>query len=306
MQSNADVFIVKAMKVHGEKYSYNEVDYRKAKEKVTIICRDHGRFNQTPNSHLNGNGCPKCSCTSQSNTSAFIVKAMKVHGERYSYNETEYKKALDKVTIICRDHGKFSQTPSEHLKGHGCPICKRSLISLFQKDTVDDFVTKANNKHNGKYSYNKVDYVTSKVKVIITCKKHGDFFQTPASHLQGRGCPKCQPRHKQNKWLDSLNIPNDSEHREVVIRIGKKRFCADGYDPQSRTVYEFYGDSWHGNPKFFSSTDTNLETRNRKKPNGNTYGYLYEKTLQKEKILKENGYNIVVIWESEWNNVQIN
>ena len=30
------------------------------KTKVKIICSEHGVFEQKPNSHLNGNGCPHC------------------------------------------------------------------------------------------------------------------------------------------------------------------------------------------------------------------------------------------------------
>ena len=54
-----------------------------------------------------------------------------------------------------------------------------------------EFITKANLKHNYKYEYNKVFYVNSKSKVLITCKTHGDFFQAPHKHLFGNGCRKC-------------------------------------------------------------------------------------------------------------------
>jgi hypothetical protein len=46
--------------------------------------------------------------------------------------------------------------------------------------------------HNNYYNYSKVNYINSFTKVLITCPIHGDFEQTPSSHLSGRGCPKCK------------------------------------------------------------------------------------------------------------------
>jgi hypothetical protein len=46
-------------------------------------------------------------------------------------------------------------------------------------------------KHNKQYDYSKVEYKNTTTKVIITCKEHGDFLQTPKSHLNGCGCPEC-------------------------------------------------------------------------------------------------------------------
>jgi len=53
-------FIEDARRVHGDKYDYSEVDYKNNKTKVSIICKKHGLFYQTPNDHLSGYGCKKC------------------------------------------------------------------------------------------------------------------------------------------------------------------------------------------------------------------------------------------------------
>lgn len=47
----------------------------------------------------------------------------------------------------------------------------------------------ANEKFNGKYSYDKFSFKNMTTKSTITCPKHGDFVQTPSKHLLGRGCP---------------------------------------------------------------------------------------------------------------------
>jgi len=54
-----------------------------------------------------------------------------------------------------------------------------------------EFIEKANKKHNNRYDYSKVEYKNSKTKVIIICPKHGEFKQSPNSHLRGSGCLFC-------------------------------------------------------------------------------------------------------------------
>lgn len=57
--------------------------------------------------------------------------------------------------------------------------------------TRDSFIEKANSIFNGKYSYEKVNYVDYKTEVTITCPIHGDFKQRPSNHLKRHGCPHC-------------------------------------------------------------------------------------------------------------------
>ena len=61
------------------------------------------------------------------------------------------------------------------------------------------FIEKSKLIHGDKYDYFKVDYRKSKVNVIITCKVHGDFLQTPNTHLRGANCNKCASQILANK-----------------------------------------------------------------------------------------------------------
>ena len=54
-------FIEKAKEIHGDKYDYSLVDYKTAHNKVSIICKKHGVFEQIAYRHLDGSGCPSCS-----------------------------------------------------------------------------------------------------------------------------------------------------------------------------------------------------------------------------------------------------
>ena len=109
-------------KVHFGRYDYSMVDYSNTDTKVKILCADHGVFEQAPEKHLSGNGCPKC--IGRHKTQSEILSEFRlIHGEHYDYSKVEYKYALQKVLIICREHGVFSQTPQNHSKGQGCPKC---------------------------------------------------------------------------------------------------------------------------------------------------------------------------------------
>lgn len=116
-------FIYKANKIHNNKYDYSNINYIDNKTKVEIICLKHGCFEQTPASHLSGNGCPNCI---KNTTETFINKAKLVHGDKYDYSFVDYINSYTKVKIICPIHGTFEQIPNDHLNNHGCPMCNES------------------------------------------------------------------------------------------------------------------------------------------------------------------------------------
>ena len=119
-------------------------------------------------------------------TNIFIQKANVIHQSKWNYNKTIYVSAKTKVIITCDIHGDYSQTPHNHLQGQGCPKC----AGVAKKDT-DQFIKEAVKKYGDKWIYTEVNYISAIIKVTITCSIHGDFEQTPNSHLQCQGCPKC-------------------------------------------------------------------------------------------------------------------
>lgn len=56
-------------------------------------------------------------------TESFVAEAKARHGSKYDYSKTKYVDCSTKVCIICPKHGEFSQNPSGHLSGKGCPKC---------------------------------------------------------------------------------------------------------------------------------------------------------------------------------------
>lgn len=183
--NSTETFIQKSLDLHGDLYDYSDSIYVKSKEPVFIKCKIHGVFEQTPNNHLNGKGCYKCSYKVPT-TNSFIEKSKNIHKDFYLYNNTVYKSARSYVIITCPIHGDFKQAARDHLAGSGCSLC----VSDRMRYDIDTFINKAMGVH-GQYSYDNSIYISSDTKLIITCSIHGDFHQTPAAHLHGQGCPTC-------------------------------------------------------------------------------------------------------------------
>jgi hypothetical protein len=117
------IFIDKAKIKHKDKYNYSQSIITNSKTKIKIICPSHGIFEQTPNDHLNGYGCPDCGGTKKLTTDKFIDKAKQIHADRYDYSICEYKTTKTKLKLICPTHGEFEVTPNNHLNGKGCRQC---------------------------------------------------------------------------------------------------------------------------------------------------------------------------------------
>ena len=118
----------------------------------------------------------------------------KVHGDKYDYSKVIYKGATSEVTITCPIHGNFKKRPHDHLKGSGCSKCSGKY-----RPSTNEWIEEPRKVHGDKYDYSKVIYKGRDKDVIITCPIHGDFPQTPKSHIETKyGCPECAKEH--NKW----------------------------------------------------------------------------------------------------------
>ena len=87
-------------------------------------------------------------------------------------------------------------------------------------DKIDKFLKKATLKHGYKFDYSKVNYVDSQTKVCIICPEHGEFWQTPANHIRGHGCPECSNKNRGSK----KRLTND----EFITKA--KKVHGDKYD----------------------------------------------------------------------------
>lgn len=130
-------------RVHGDRYDYSRVDYINNKTPITIVCHEHGAFEQKPNAHLTGHGCPTCwdarrKASGKARTvvfaESFASRAHEVHGDRYEILTTP-EHSHDVVAFKCEAHGPFLQKAYSHLQGVGCPVCGR-VVSQQQRNVA--------------------------------------------------------------------------------------------------------------------------------------------------------------------------
>ncbi len=112
-----DYFLDKAKEVHGNDYDYTKALYKGMKIKLEIICKTHGIFMQTPDKHLQGQGCPKCSQIRSKvcgySKTDFVESAKRSYKKPClyiikCYNETEnfYKIGITTTSLKVRFSGK--------------------------------------------------------------------------------------------------------------------------------------------------------------------------------------------------------
>lgn len=137
-KTNED-FIKQAKLKHGDKYDYSLTNYESGKKKVKIICPIHGVFEQTATDHF-VSGCLECGGKKQLINESFIEKSNIKHNNKYDYSKVNYINARSYVTIICPEHGEFTQGAGKHMNGDGCPKCAGKGIKYKPFIEARDFI----------------------------------------------------------------------------------------------------------------------------------------------------------------------
>lgn len=166
-------------------------------------------------------------------TEGFIKKARLIHGNKYNYSLSEYKKAKLKIIIICPIHGNFLQTPNDHLNGRGCKNCGIIKRSKNKRISKEEFFERAAKTHGQRYIYNyHNDYKDLFTKTGIICRKHGVFYQIPNDHIRGKNCYKCSLITRKRKKKHSLERfikksheihQNKFDYSKTVYKHGRKK-----------------------------------------------------------------------------------
>ena len=269
---SVDEFIKRAKEVHGDKYDYSKVKFRHySTDIIIVICPIHGEFETTAIAHINSKygNCKKCYREERKkndsiSTEEFIKKAREKHGDKYDYSKTDTlnRDENGKVIVTCPIHGDFKVEVFKHIyRGDGCRKCGYDKSSITQKFTTEEFIKRAKEVHGDKYDYSKVDYVSYDSDVIITCPIHGDFPQTPDSHLQGSGCQKCSFKisKSETELCDILKENIDISVRNRKILNGKE---IDIFIPSKNIGIEYNGLRWHSE-KFGKDEKYHLDKLNK-------------------------------------------
>jgi len=229
-----DEFIEKAKEVHGDKYDYSETQYFSRKQnggKVKIICPIHGPFEQIADNHLKGSGCNKCAGRLVTNQEEFIQKAKEIFGDKYDYSKSDYRGSNTPVGVICKKHGLFTVTPSNHIsKLSGCPICKESkgenllstILSTFnlkyiRQKTFTDCVGISGKKYCRKLPF---DFFIPKYNAVIEYDGRQHFepvmeFGGEENFKKTQSSDQIKNQYCQDKGIKMIRIPYTMDKDDI-------------------------------------------------------------------------------------------
>ena len=160
------------------------------------------------------------------------------------------------------------------------------VITMMGKNSTDDFIKRARKIHGNKYDYSKVEYKNSITKVCIICPEHGEFWQRPANHLCGQGCPHCAgvSRKDTKQFIeDARKVHGDKyDYSKVEYEGNKQNVCIICHkkDKNGKEHGEFFQQALthlrgFGCPKCSNNYRKNTEEfiEEAKKVHGNKYDY---------------------------------
>ena len=238
MTLTTEEFIYKAKQIHGNKYDYSLVDYKRTDEKIIIICPVHGKFEQKPNAHLKGNNCRECSnyengLRQRQTKEQFIEKAKKVHGDKIDFSKFEYITNKHHGICICTECKiEWLSRPDILLanKSH-CPNCKINSIytkayylkhnienhpcyiylCVFKKE--DEKFLKIGISKNIKYRFREM----CEYDILVSNSYHTDFFNAydlEQSLLKEYAEYKYKPKYKFKGHTECLQFSVYDEIRK--------------------------------------------------------------------------------------------
>jgi len=266
-------------KIHGDKYTYDWTTYVNNSTKMKIICKEHGEFLQSPNSHKQGNGCQKCVIKNRKNhhysfeniqekQRKFIFDCNEKHNHFYDYSMVNYKNALTNVKIICPIHGEFWQQPNNHKNGSGCFECGQILKYKKLMYTKSDFIKLFSNKYkflNDSYDFSCSNYINLATKIDIYCKECNRYFnKTPDKLLTGNLCPTCKIK---SVGFENIKYYLNYGRYEYITEktfdncAYKNKLRFDFYLPELNVCIEFDGEQHFIFPNYYHKTKQDFKDK---------------------------------------------
>jgi len=245
--------IVKVRNAHGDKFDYDLSSYKNMKTKIPITCKLHDNtFNMGIYDHIKGKagGCPECKRDNlsnqgmkcRSNKDQFILNAIKVYGESYTYEKVNYETNKDDIIVTCPQHGDFNTTPNTFLNGyHHCTKCMEDYQIIRHKGNHANYISQFDNMMP---LVN--DYYNVKELANYECKKHGRFEAIPELvRSRSNPCISCCRIKGSSQELklyeyitNELDIEVHQHHKVDGVEV-------DLYIPSHSLAIEVNGVYWH-------------------------------------------------------------
>lgn len=329
-------FINKSNIIHFFKYDYSSVIFINQQTKVVIICPIHNEFQQVPMSHIKGVGCPMCAVNQRQTT--MKLRTGYNHALQNPISHTKQKSTmLEKYGVkYASQHQPFQEKKKQTLKSnygvdytfHSPEIqqkIRKTMLDNYgveytlQSDTLrqkcfDTMIERYGTDNlSKKYTASVSQWLYDNDWLYDEYINQNKSAQLIADELQISGTTVLRHLHtheiniryffkyscKSIRWLSYIMHIEHVDIQHALnggeYKISGTRYKADGYCKYTNTVYEFHGDKFHGNPKVFMDTelchpfDKHITAKE-----------LYQMTIDREEVIKSLGYNLVVMWESDW------
>lgn len=177
IRKTKEQFIEDAIKVHGDKYDYTSVEYINSDTHVNILCKTCGTtFEQKPNSHLHGRGCPICGIDKRKS----LVRGVGVNDIYWGRSEKGYEVWKSMLERCYGNNPKLSAYK-------GCEVCKEwhtlsNFIDWFNRNYIDGYAIDKDILSNGFgriYSPDYCLFVPKRINdLFVGCLKKKTFRKT--------------------------------------------------------------------------------------------------------------------------------
>ena len=170
------------------------------------------------------------------NKEEFTRLANNKHNYRYDYYNVEFVNMTTNVSIVCKEHGTFSITPSKHIHGYMCPACgkdERARKTILRNKTgaisQEAFINRCISKHPV-LNYANTVYSGSNKRITVECTKHGEFNQFVSYFFSKNG--GCQQCSQYKVILERIN------KSKIIQGKGRQPICI--FRKPSIAKYNFY------------------------------------------------------------------
>jgi len=181
-QSLSDIdFLYRAREIHGNKYSYD--NYNGYSNKIEITCLKHGKFYQTPRSHISQKaGCLQCGIEENATNNVIpfdvaVSRLREVHGDKYEYFDDGYEGtgSSKKIGLICKIHGKSFIDYKGHRSGWECRKCVLESTMSRGERIIKELIDEHGIKYIQEYSIQPIihphklrfDFYLPKLNILI-------------------------------------------------------------------------------------------------------------------------------------------
>jgi len=228
-------FIAKAKSIHGDKYDYSKVKYEKSSIKVCITCPKHGEFWQTPNSHLRGNGCLKCSMYS-------LVSGVGINDIEINTKDKCYK-VWHSMMNRCYSKKYHSKFPTYQ----NCSVCNEwtylsNFKRWFDENYVDGYVLDKDIlvKGNKVYSPETCCFVPEEINLLLLNNKKKRGNLPIGVTFRDNSYYAIMTKHNKTKHIGIFKTPIEAFNAYKIEKEKYVKELADKYFKEGKINIEVY------------------------------------------------------------------